>query len=124
MAHGGWQDMRHQAAKPAGARHKRGRRRTRSTSRILGWALVLALAMLAVGSVGVAMAESEPTVTINPPGQIHTPTPSFSGAANGSGEPVVLHIAGSSQNYAVPTNLIEGGGGWEASAPHLSDGTY
>lgn len=125
--------MGHQARKLAGIQHKGQGRSARRRRNVLGWAVVVALALLAAGSVGIAVAEEGPKVAIESPTQgalLFTPTPSFAGAANGSTNLVTLHIyEGSSESgtqvQELPATLAVGGGTWSVTPTlPLADGKY
>jgi len=97
----------------------------RRVSSVVVPAILLALVLLAVGSVGVAMAESEPSLTIE--GRLGSETLSFRGEANGTGNPVTLEIKATKGGFAttLSAHLESGGGEWSATvSSDLEDGTY
>ena len=101
----------------------------RRVSGVLVRAILLALVLLAVGSVGVAMAESEPSLTIESTqgSETSNPRPSFRGEANGTGNPVTLEIKATKGGFAttLPAHLESGGGEWSLTvSSDLEDGTY
>ena len=125
--------MGHQARKLAGTRQKGERRPARRSRKVLGWTVIVALALVAAGWVGIAVAEEGPKVAIESPTQgalLPNPTPPFGGAANGSTNLVTLHIyegssEGGTQVQELPATLAVGGGTWSVTPTlPLADGKY
>lgn len=92
---------------------------------------LIALVAVAVGPVGVAMAEPPPVTIVSPVdgGSILDQTPWFSGTTNGTTNSVTLHISGTSATGTpVPeeiTTLSPAAGEWSFTpTPLLGEGTY
>ncbi len=127
--------MEHKGSKPLPRRREHGRQPMVRMSSVLVRATLLALLMLAVGSVGTAMAEENPEVTIEIIPQscrstCEDFTPSFEGEANGTGNPVSVRIYTGSSTTGTPVETLSpglsaGGGEWHpVSSSPLEDGTY
>jgi hypothetical protein len=122
--------MEHKASKPLPRRREHGWQPMVRMSSVLVRAILLALLMLAVGSVGTAMAESEPEVGIQITTGSEDFTPSFEGEANGTGNPVSVSIYTGSSTTGTPVETLSrgvngGGGTWgPVSSSPLEDGTY
>ena len=99
------------------------------TSRFLR-VVILALAAIALGPAGVALAEG-PTVTIVSPlggSSTRSPTPTFTGATNDIVDQVTLAIYAGAAAEGVPvqtpTTLLSSEETWSSGSEPLPDGTY
>jgi len=122
--------MEHRASKTSSRRREHGRQPMVRLSSVLVRAILLALLMLAVGSVGTAMAESEPELGIEITTGGEDFTPSFRGEANGTSNPVSVRIYAGTSTTGTPVETMSpgvnpGGGSWgPVSSSPLEDGTY